>query len=73
MDSATNDLRKLFDRLREDTQRFKLAEDHAHLVPAPKPRVIAAVTDAGKVAERGRQRLPGREAERDTDVHQKAG
>jgi twitching motility protein PilJ len=29
MDSATNDLRKLFDRLREDTQRFKLAEGEA--------------------------------------------
>lgn len=27
MDSATNDLRKLFDRLREDTQRFKMAEE----------------------------------------------
>ena len=27
MDSATNDLRKLFDTLREDTQRFKLADD----------------------------------------------
>jgi hypothetical protein len=27
MDSATNDLRTLFDRLREDTQRFKLADD----------------------------------------------
>ncbi|MEM0952525.1 MAG: methyl-accepting chemotaxis protein [Pseudomonadota bacterium] len=26
MDSATNDLRKLFDRLREDTERFQLAE-----------------------------------------------
>jgi len=26
MDSATNDLRKLFDRLREDTQRFQMAE-----------------------------------------------
>jgi twitching motility protein PilJ len=26
MDAVTNDLRKLFDRLREDTQRFKLAE-----------------------------------------------
>jgi hypothetical protein len=26
MDAATNDLRKLFDRLREDTQRFKLAD-----------------------------------------------
>ena len=30
MDSATNDLRKLFDRLREDTQRFKMAEDVQH-------------------------------------------
>jgi twitching motility protein PilJ len=29
MDSATNDLRKLFDRLHEDTQRFKLSEDDA--------------------------------------------
>jgi hypothetical protein len=27
MDSATNDLRKLFDRLHQDTQRFKLSED----------------------------------------------
>ncbi|MCZ6831804.1 MAG: methyl-accepting chemotaxis protein, partial [Gammaproteobacteria bacterium] len=27
MNSATDDLRKLFDRLREDTQRFKLAEE----------------------------------------------
>ena len=31
MDAATNDLRKLFDRLREDTQRFKLAEGEAGL------------------------------------------
>ena len=29
MDSATNDLRKLFDRLHEDTQRFKLSDDEA--------------------------------------------
>ncbi len=29
MDSATNDLRKLFDRLHQDTQRFKLSEDDA--------------------------------------------
>jgi twitching motility protein PilJ len=28
MDSATNDLRKLFERLREDTQRFKLSDEH---------------------------------------------
>ena len=27
MDAATSDLQKLFDRLREDTQRFKLAEE----------------------------------------------
>jgi twitching motility protein PilJ len=27
MDSSTNELRKLFDRMREDTQRFKLAGD----------------------------------------------
>lgn len=27
MDSSTNDLRKLFDHLREDTQRFKLSDD----------------------------------------------
>jgi len=27
MDSATNDLRKLFDRMREDTGRFKLSEE----------------------------------------------
>ena len=42
MNSATDDLRKLFDRLREDTQRFKLAEEtttrggrHASTEPAP--------------------------------------
>ncbi|MEE4192826.1 MAG: methyl-accepting chemotaxis protein [Halieaceae bacterium] len=29
MDSATNDLRTLFDRLREDTQRFKLSEEES--------------------------------------------
>jgi twitching motility protein PilJ len=29
MDSATNDLRKLFDHLHQDTQRFKLSEDDA--------------------------------------------
>ncbi|MEP5766549.1 MAG: methyl-accepting chemotaxis protein [Halieaceae bacterium] len=27
MDAATNDLRKLFDRLRQDTERFKLSEE----------------------------------------------
>ncbi len=30
MDSATNDLRTLFDRLREDTQRFKLADEEGY-------------------------------------------
>jgi twitching motility protein PilJ len=34
MDAATNDLRKLFDTLREDTQRFKLADDDG---TAPRP------------------------------------
>jgi twitching motility protein PilJ len=29
MDSATNDLRKLFDRMHEDTQRFKLSDEEA--------------------------------------------
>ena len=43
MDAATNDLRKLFDRLREDTERFKLSEDD-HLASAG-----AAAHAAGEV------------------------
>jgi twitching motility protein PilJ len=34
MDTATNDLRGLFDRLREDTQRFKLADEEGGTAPA---------------------------------------
>lgn len=43
MNSATNELRALFDRLREDTQRFKLSEDAAAEAVAPRTSVIAAV------------------------------
>jgi twitching motility protein PilJ len=38
MDSATNDLRMLFDRLRVDTQRFKLSEGSETAVSAPLPQ-----------------------------------
>jgi twitching motility protein PilJ len=41
MDSATNDLRALFDRLREDTQRFKLAEEPSEMSRVPKTAVVA--------------------------------
>ena len=33
MEASTNDLRKLFDRLLEDTQRFKIAEEGDEAVP----------------------------------------
>jgi twitching motility protein PilJ len=37
MNAATDDLRKLFDRLREDTQRFKLADDGSRSVKPGEP------------------------------------
>lgn len=43
MDSATNDLRALFERLREDTARFKLSEDD-DAVGAP--MVVAEVSES---------------------------
>ncbi len=43
MESATNDLRSLFDRLREDTQRFKLSDDGSDKKSAPRPAVVAPV------------------------------
>lgn len=41
MDSATNDLRMLFDRLREDTQRFKLMEEPSEMGVVPRTGVVA--------------------------------
>lgn len=38
MDAATNDLRKLFDRMHEDTQRFKLSDDDAGAETYADPR-----------------------------------
>ncbi len=49
MESATNDLRMLFDRLREDTQRFKLSEDATDLKAAPRTSRVAPAGD--EVAE----------------------
>ncbi|MFV8819573.1 methyl-accepting chemotaxis protein [Haliea sp. E17] len=43
MESATNDLRSLFDRLREDTQRFKLSDDGAEPRAAQRPTVVPPV------------------------------
>ncbi len=43
MESATNDLRSLFDRLREDTQRFKLSDDGADARTTARPSVVAPV------------------------------
>ncbi len=53
MDSATNDLRTLFDRLREDTQRFKLSdEDAAHAAMDEVPTLQAGDVDGeANVAE----------------------
>ena len=47
MDSATNDLREVFERLREDTQRFKLSDDLAavELEAAPKTSVVTSPDD----------------------------
>lgn len=44
MDSATNELRELFDRLAEDTARFKLAEETA--AKGPRADVVTNVADA---------------------------
>jgi twitching motility protein PilJ len=45
MDAATNDLRKLFDRMREDTQRFKLSEDERDVSIAVDQLASALGTD----------------------------
>ncbi len=49
MDSATNDLRKLFDRLREDTQRFKLAEEEGNVLEGQATEVPTLQPGAAEV------------------------
>jgi twitching motility protein PilJ len=62
MNAATNDLRKLFDRLRQDTQRFKLAESvmeedavPAAITPlcAPEDELFELDTAANETQESG--------------------
>lgn len=55
MDSATHDLRSLFDRLREDTQRFKLAEEPSDLAPVPKTSVVADLANSEQVKDSKKQ------------------
>ena len=51
MDSATNDLRKLFDRLREDTQRFKLAEEEGTVLEGQATEVPTLQTGGVDIEE----------------------